>query len=245
MPGHLIEKRDQPDDRDMPFERSLAVLPAQSSLRALCPPAYDQQQVKSCSAHAIAASILMIARANGRSIDLPSRLFLYYNARAREGDAATDNGASIRDALKAAADPGTCAETLWPYDPAQVLVRPSDAAYGACATKVQRYYRIERKLDELKACIAEGFAFIFGVQICQSTVESMKTTGKMLMPGAGDAVLGNHAVLAVAFDDTQQTITALNSCGPSFGDNGYLVFPYAYFEDDKLTYDFWTVREIG
>jgi C1A family cysteine protease len=82
---------DLPDHRDdfyaVPIEWA-AVLPASTDLRPQCPPVYDQGQLGSCTANAIAGAI-QFDRLKQRlaQIFIPSRLFVYYNERAIGGHA--------------------------------------------------------------------------------------------------------------------------------------------------------------
>ena len=46
---------------------------------------------------------------------LGSRLFLYYNERAMEGDISDDAGACLSDGVQALHTQGLCPETMWPY----------------------------------------------------------------------------------------------------------------------------------
>lgn len=243
--SHLIGKHDAPDERDFQFIPALASPPRQADLRRFCPPVYDQLTIKSCSAHAVSAALRTIATSAGAPIEPPSRLFLYYNSRLREDDEQHDNGATIRNAIKAAAKPGVCPESLWPYDPANVTTQPPQSAYTGVTTHAASYFSIPRTLHGLKSCIAEGYPFVFGVQIYDSAVQGLQSTGRLNLPAPNATLMGGHAVLAVAYDDDAKVMTALNSCGPNVGAAGYLVIPYAYFEDDKLTYDFWTIRKTG
>jgi C1A family cysteine protease len=162
-----------------------------------------------------------------------------------ENQAGNDDGATSRNAIKAAAKPGVCPEALWPYDPANVLHAPPKQAYDHIITRALAYYRIAQQLPALKSCIAEGYPFVFGVQMYDQTIAAAQTTGRVAMPAASDTLMGGHALLGVAYDDATETLTALNSLGVNFGDKGYLYLPYAYLADTKLSYDFWTIREIG
>src|SRR5579872_1370158 len=79
---------DLPDQRDhlyaAPVEM-LAQLPPAADLRGQCPPVYDQGQLGSCTANAIAAAIEFDEMKQGLTpIVMPSRLFIYYNERAME-----------------------------------------------------------------------------------------------------------------------------------------------------------------
>jgi len=117
-PAHTIQKYgwipDLPDQRDFvyaapaPFQRNL---PPKVDLSKKCPPVYDQGQLGSCTANAIAAAIEF----DQKKKFIPSRLFIYYNERAMEGTIASDSGAQIRDGIKSVAKDGVCSEATWPY----------------------------------------------------------------------------------------------------------------------------------
>jgi C1A family cysteine protease len=241
---HLGGKPDKHDARDKPYVPAIASPPASASVAPLVNSVYNQFPMKmSCSANAIAASFEMVAKIEKRTISAPSRLFLYYNARVRDGSPDKDDGATIRDAIKAAANPGTCAETLWPYDPAQVCAKPSDQAYANTAECVASYFRMNQDINTMKSCIAEGFPFIFGMAVFGSLLVAAEKSGRYDLPS--DATTqpdGGHAVVAVGYDDT--TFTVLNSFGPAWGSNGYFTMPYAYFTNSNWTYDFWTIRSL-
>ncbi|HKF79169.1 MAG TPA: peptidase, partial [Candidatus Dormibacteraeota bacterium] len=80
--------RDLPDPRDHVYSAPLLLLqqlPPSVDLRAQCPPVYDQGQIGSCTANAIAGAIQFDRLKNAEQPDfVPSRLFIYYNERAME-----------------------------------------------------------------------------------------------------------------------------------------------------------------
>src|SRR5579884_1134173 len=127
---------DLPDARDRYFRgpRKGAALPKSTDLRAGCPPVYDQGQLGSCTANAIAAAIEFDQRKQKLDEFAPSRLFIYYNERVMENSVDSDAGAQIRDGIKSVAAQGVCAETLWPYVEAQFANRPSAACYKIAKT---------------------------------------------------------------------------------------------------------------
>src|SRR5215212_2935940 len=95
---------DLPDQRDHLYfapRPVLAKLPKNVDLRALCPPIFDQGELGSCTANAIAAAHQFDQmKQNKPRVFTPSRLFIYYNEREIEGTVREDAGAMIRDGIK-------------------------------------------------------------------------------------------------------------------------------------------------
>ena len=58
-----------------------------------------------------------------------SRLFLYYNERAKEGTIKIDSGAYLRDGVLSLMNYGVCPETEWPYNINDFAVRPPTRCY--------------------------------------------------------------------------------------------------------------------
>lgn len=242
---------DDPDDRDHAFVADaavLAALPASADLSKAPfePPIADQRPLASCSAHAIGAMFAFVAAKEGRPPVVPSRLFIYYNERQMEGTTATDSGAKIRDGIKTIAKLGVCQEALWPYDTAQFAQQPPQPCYAdALNNQAIEYLRIGGGLPELKACLAAGYPFVFGMSIYTNffTPETERT-GAGPMPGPADTLMGGHAVTAVGYDDATQTFLLRNSTGTQWGMKGYFTLPYAFLESRHLAADFWTLRSV-
>src|SRR6266436_8649661 len=99
--GHYGWAPDVPDHRDFVLAAApVTALPPSVDLRPSCPPVYDQGQLGSCTANAIAASIQFERAKQGLKPDfVPSRLFIYYNERVIEGTVNSDSGAMIRDGI--------------------------------------------------------------------------------------------------------------------------------------------------
>ena len=94
---------DLPDNRDHLYAAPMAKLgplPAKVDLRKRCPPVYNQGQIGSCTANAIAAALQFDRKKQKLSDFIPSRLFIYYNERSMEHSVPLDNGAQIRDGIK-------------------------------------------------------------------------------------------------------------------------------------------------
>ncbi len=164
---------DLPDHRDRLYAAPVAVpgaLPAKADLRAQCPPVYDQGQLGSCTANAIAGAI-QFDRMKQKLAELftPSRLFIYYNERAIEHTVNSDSGAQIRDGIKSVAQQGDCPETEWPYVIAKFKTRPPKNCYAdALKYKVVLYQRVTQTLSQLKGCLASGWPFVFGFTVYES-----------------------------------------------------------------------------
>jgi C1A family cysteine protease len=241
---------DLPDARDQLFAappQTLVGLPGSVDLRDRCPKeVYDQGQLGSCTANAIGAAFEYCLLAQHASDFMPSRLFVYYNERAIEGTVASDSGAQIRDGIKSVAKQGVCPETEWPYDISTFTDQPPARCYtDAQQHLVTTYQRIPRMLNQFKGCLANGFPFVFGFTVYDSFEgRDVARTGVVPMPGAGEKVLGGHAVLAVGYDDSQQRMLVRNSWGDGWGMGGYFTMPYAYFTERSLSSDFWTVLSV-
>lgn len=242
--------RDDPDDRDHRFVAPRDVvrnLPKKADLRPKCPRVYNQLQVNSCTANAIAAALEFdeIRQGIGKP-QTPSRLFIYYNERAMEGTEGKDAGARIRDGIKVIAKEGDCPEELWPYYKRNLMVRPPRECYQrARRYKAVEYQRMSHELGELKSCLASGYPFVLGFKVFESFEgEKVKKTGHLGMPKKGEKVVGLHAVLAVGYKDSKGWFIVRNSWGAKWGKKGYFTVPYEYVLDPELAHDFWTIRVV-
>ena len=147
---------DLPDNRDHLYAAPLAklrLLPGKVDLRRQCPKVYDQGQIGSCTANAIAAAIEFDRRKQKLSDFIPSRLFIYYNERSMEHSVPLDNGAQIRDGIKSVAKQGACPEMEWPYDDTPADSTPLASGREACAetTKVLLHRREKVSYGKLPA----------------------------------------------------------------------------------------------
>ena len=241
--------RDLPDQRDYRFSAPLQVttLPPSVDLTSACPPVYDQGQLGSCTANAIAAALEFDQMKENQSpVFVPSRLFIYYNERVIEGTVRSDSGAQIRDGMKSVANQGACSEDMWPYDLTKWEKKPSHACYqNALSHNATTYQSLTQNIDQMKGCLASGYPFVFGFTVYESfESDQVAQTGHVPMPQAGEKVLGGHAVLAVGYDDANQWFIVRNSWGSSWGMKGYFTMPYAYLLDANLSSDFWMVQTV-
>src|SRR4029077_10812376 len=110
---------DLSDHRDFLYAApvvNLAALPAKVDLTPQCPKeVYDQGQLGSCTANAIAGALEFDQIKEGdKSTFTPSRLFIYYNERTMEHTVNTDSGAQIRDGIKSVGSIGRLPKRIGP-----------------------------------------------------------------------------------------------------------------------------------
>lgn len=237
---------DLPDQRDFLYAKTFrvpAVLPAKVDLRAACPPVENQGQLGSCTANALVGALEFLEiKAQQKLVDL-SRLFVYYNERVIEHSTKHDAGAMLRDGIKSLAKQGVCPEPSWPYVIRKFAVRPPAACYAqAREHTISSYHRLATT-DEMRACLADGFPFVFGFTVYESFESAaVARSGVLNLPKPKERALGGHAVCAVGYDDAAQRFLVRNSWGADWGKRGYFTLPYAYLADRNLSDDFWTVR---
>lgn len=242
--------KDSPDERDLLYSDKFKVLkklPRAADLRSGFPPVYDQGNMNSCTANAIASAMEFDEIKQGmKERFVPSRLFIYYNERAMEGTVDKDAGGQIRDGIKSVTTQGAPPERLWPYDEKILKVKPGTKPYvQARRYKTVQYFRMMHKLDELRSCLASGFPFVFGIKVYASFLgQEVANTGVLQMPKKGEKVAGLHAVVAAGYDDSSQRFIVRNSFGKDWGMDGYFTIPYSYLLDPEIAHDFWTLRLI-
>jgi C1A family cysteine protease len=246
--GHYGWMPDVPDQRDHVFAAApVTALPPSVDLRLGCPPVYDQGQLGSCTANAIAAAIQFDQiRQKEPKPFAPSRLFIYYNERVMEHTVGQDAGAQIRDGIKSVNHIGACPETDWPYVIAKFTRKPPTRAFkDAPLGKAVSYQRVVQTLDQMKGCLAVGFPIVLGIAVYESFESpQVAKSGVVPMPAHSEKLLGGHAILAVGYNDAKQRFIMRNSWGTSWGMQGYFTIPYAYLTDSNLCDDLWTIQMV-
>lgn len=241
---------DIPDQRDHAYEARPALLakrPSRVDLRPACPPVLEQGDLGTCTACALASAHRYCQRKQpgGDEFD-PSRLFLYWNARALDGTTASDAGGTFRNGFKTLAAQGVCPESVWPYDPRKVARKPPVGAFReAMRHQALRYRRVARSADQLESCLASGFPFVFGVSLYDSFHwDRVAVSGVVPMPRGSERCRGGHALMAVGYDRRREVFAVQNCWGTDWGDDGFCTLPYDYLLSSKLSGDFWTLRLV-
>lgn len=227
--------------------------PASVDLRQWCSPVEDQGSLGSCTANAGVGMLEYYERrTTGKHID-GSRLFLYKVTRELQG-VKGDDGAQLRDAMKAMVLFGVPPEKYWPYHVTKFNDEPSSFCY-AFAQNYQtiKYYRLDpagtsptAALAAIRKNLAAALPAMFGFSVYSSIPPSGDGKGEIPFPSQSDSLEGGHAVLAVGYDDnkkigkTKGALLIRNSWGKDWGENGYGWLPYAYVEAG-LADDFWSM----
>ncbi|CAF2524381.1 unnamed protein product [Rotaria sp. Silwood2] len=224
-------------------------LPPKVDLRSDMTPVEDQSKLGSCAANCLAGAYeYLTKKSNGLSTDV-SRLFIYYNARVKGNDSESieDTGCSMTDAIEALEEFGTCLESIWPYDISHVNTRPNEQAYEQAKTlNINEALRVDIDLNEMKSCLAQGFPFVFGIELF-SSFDKATQTGVVPMPNpwnSSQKLHGSHAMLAVGYTDQSEAFIVRNSWGEDWGDQGYCYIPYDYMTNRDFCFDAWTIRKL-
>jgi C1A family cysteine protease len=240
---------DLPDYRDLFYlapEKVIKSLPSSADLRNFCPPVYDQGNLGSCTANAIAGAFQFELIKQNTTSFVPSRLFIYYNERVIENSVNSDNGAQIRDGIKTVNKQGVCPEVIWPYLISKFTKKPAADCYkSALAHQVLSYHRVNRDINHFKGCLAEGFPFAFGFSVYEGFESDLVAkNGVLNLPKKDEKLIGGHAILAVGYDDKSKRFIIRNSWGNNWGQAGYFTMPYDYLLNEQLSDDFWTIRLV-
>lgn len=248
-----------PDHNDIIADpRELMVHP-EVDPRSEMPQPYDQGQLGSCTANAIAAAHQYDRMLSDDTAECPnlSRLFIYYGERVREGTVLTDSGAWGRDGFKVLRKSGAPPEDMWPYDPSMFTAKPSDEAYEwAKQRRISAYVHpglglnvaLIDRVEAFKRLLSNKQTIAFGFSVYESFEEDARwDDGVMPMPYEGEQVLGGHEVLLVGYlSDHPDCGLCRNSWGEGWGLGGYFLMPWKFLASPTYSGDWRSIyREAG
>jgi C1A family cysteine protease len=235
-----------PDLRDHIADASELAVLDEVDPRADLPDVFDQGQLGSCTANAVAAAVQYDAKLNGADPGFLSRLWIYYYERKLEGSPADqDTGAFGRDGFKVCNTLGVPLEQDWPYDITKFSQEPpAGLAAEAAGHRISNYRAVPRNLDSMKAVLSNKQTIALGFTVYESFESpQVAQTGIVPMPTRSEKTLGGHEVLLVGYlKDEANYALVRNSWGTGWGRNGYFLMPWAYILDANLASDFRTIR---
>ena len=213
-------------------------LPNKVDLRSLMTPVEDQGDTNSCVANAVAGAYEYWIKKASKQDENISRLFVYYNARWRDGSQDKDEGSVIQLAMEGLSKFGACSEKVWPFDTHLTLKKPGAEAYkDAAAYRVQDMAQVPLKLEAWKQALAEGKPIVFGCALFDSFDQCSKQGGVVPMPAPEDLARdkhSGHSMCAVGYSDSEKVFIVRNSWGADWGNKGYCYMPYAYLMNPKF-----------
>lgn len=179
--------------------------------------------------------------------DIFSEKFLYYITRVKVENVSpqADNGAYLRDVLKAAKLYGVCKEKSCPYyspnGSIEYSAPPTDNMYDEAQNfQILQYARVDDNPSTmLKICkvLLDNERPFVGGFIC---FENLHNGRNGVIPLPSGRMVGGHAILFVGYDDEKRLLKFKNSWGEAWGDKGYGYLPYEFMERN-LVQDVWTV----
>jgi len=107
-------------------------------------------------------------------------------------DELDDSGCTITGAIESLEESGVCLESIWPYYVKRVNKCPNDAAYSAAENNtISDALQLKIDLHEMKSCLAQGFPFVFGLELYKSFDKAAKK-GIVPMPRSGEVSRESH-----------------------------------------------------
>jgi C1A family cysteine protease len=109
------------------------------------------------------------------------------------------------------------------------------------------YFRItstdQARVADIRTALAAGYAVVFGTPVSNSIFNA--EPGKPLGPPIGEEIIGGHAMTVVGYQPGiawgSTNFDVVNSWGPDFCDNGYLLMTDTYLAWSE-TSDLWIVE---
>lgn len=241
------------DPRDFQFSEIMGgevALPVNFSLRDEMTPVKNQGSRGTCVGFA-ATGITEFHNAKEKKNAKLNLSEEYMFRRIKEIDLADYNysgyGAYLRSGAKALQKYGTCYESTGPYnfDGAEdswkdFQITPKMDT-EASEFRMKSYLKVSRNKEEIKrALVTTKSPLLFGVTLYESYRQAKKNGGRIPVPKAGEKVIGGHAMEGVGYSD--YGILAKNSWGSSWGDNGYIWWPWEAL--DKLHSSAWSFVDL-
>ena len=219
------------DSRDWIAEQLLTAttIPSTLDLRSYSRPVRDQGSQGSCAA--MAGSAMKEVQEN-RDCGLTEYLSPQFIYNSRENK--PNEGMYMRDLMRILKDLGDCKETTYPYGTTSAI--SSTARTEAAKYKIQGYASITSIIGLKQALVTNGPAVI---AVPVYNYGTSQNNYRIWVQGTNERFLGGHAMAVVGYTTTGFIIR--NSWGSSWGNSGYVEFPYS---DWGKQWECWTTIDI-
>jgi len=209
-------------------------------------PVYDQLDVGSCTANALAAIIRYLLLKTLNQSFPPSRLYIYAKERMLDapGQPLTDSGSDVSYGLSWCTSKGVCSETLWAYNPANVnVVPPASCDVAAASHKLSGAYDLmagtktsANVLTNIQSALSHGLPVLMAFEVYSSFMsDAVAKTGVIPLPNTKTENLeGGHEIAIIGYIPTTDMYICANSWG-SWALDGFCLFPSAYIANSTLT----------
>ena len=233
--------RDSLDNRDIIKSYSEKSGETHIDLRKHCPGIYNSRLNDSVTSSLAAMYEYYKILDDRNFIDIPSRLFMYYNERQLLNTIPQDSGSQIRIGLRAMNKFGVSMEKFWRYDIDNLSIKPPDKCYINANHSIY-YFRLNQDLNTLKQSLIKKLPFVFGCCVYRDYLLSKLNGGLLLLPDKKEEVEDYISFMCVGFDDKKKHFIIRNNQGLLWGDKGYGYIPYFYILNKNLCTDFWSFR---
>src|ERR1700722_678013 len=243
-----------------------ATIPVVDNRNNAAVPIFDQGQLGSCTANALARALMYALLKAGAPMFTPSRLMLYLCERMREGTIDSDAGAMSIDGVHALQHNGVCTEELWPYDITKFTLSPPQSAWDDAAKhRLLQYWGMEQRAGKVFYCLQQGLGIAYGFSVGESfESQTVADTGIVPIPGTDESIVGGHEVYLNGYTNdlkkvhSQGAALALpewaksipwwgiveNSWGTSWGDKGSFYVPLSDILDPNRSSDLTSLRLV-
>jgi C1A family cysteine protease len=224
-----------------------APLPASVNLIPHMPPIRDQANRGTCVAHAALAALENLRTLQGAFSDM-SEQFLYWDCKQHDG-IPTQPGTWLGVAIPLLLTDGCCREVTWPYNPSPIVGNEGQGPASAPASAEAPTLRIARyqtlaptSVIDIKRELVRERCVPFSIPVFDSWYRNnaVVTSGDIVLPFPGEAVVGGHAMCICGYRDDPADdgigggrFLLRNSWDSAWGTacvhgTGYGTIPYAY-----------------
>ena len=208
----------------------------------------NQGKLGACTATIASAYVSYLMQKNGvAEIFVPSRLYIYWNARVLIAKKShdRDTGVSMEDTCKAICDWGVCPEDICGYDVIKFWRRPTNNAYDFAKQfkkNVATFSYETIAQDEKIICerLDMGNLVMCSISMFESfRREIVAITAEVPLPKTiEEAFVEDHSLLLVGYDTMKREFIAMNSWGKEWGEGGFCRIPFDYIMNKLLCRDF-------